>query len=148
MINSNKKWIILFFLLIGLSSCTTKPPITKEAPKKEEKIEIKKDPFFGVYCMDLSENPLKRIVSYSVELKKNMTARVIIFKKNKNKPLTYHGRYLFSKHNKDIIIIYFPKNVPSEFLLNNHDGTLSILDENQKPYKGQKAKVLLLRKIN
>ncbi len=146
---TKQKKLILFIILISIISCKTNAPIQKKpkiTKEPEKKAEIKKDPFLGVYSMNLTKS-LKGITSYSVEFKKDKTARVIIFKKNRKKPKIYHGKYLFSKKNKNIIVLYFPKNVPSEFLLRHNDGSLSILDENKKLYKGKKAKIFKLSKI-
>ncbi len=135
-IRKTERIIIVLTLLVLAFSCKTAKPI----PEKP------KDPFLGVYFMEFN-NPKKQLASYSVEFKKDKTAQVVIFKRNSKNPLVYNGKYLFSKRKKNVVILYFPKNVPSEFFLKNEDGTLSILDDNQKEYTGEKKALFILRKI-
>ncbi len=142
--------MIVFILLIFCISCKTKQikevqPKPKPEPEPKEKV-IKKNTFLGVYSMQF-DKPKKGLLSYSVEFKKDKKARVIIFKKNRKKPILINGKYLFSKKNKKIVILYFPKNIPSEFFFKNNDGSLSLLDQNKKKYKGNKGKIFILKKI-
>ncbi len=102
------------------------------------------DPFLGLYVMDL---PASRngITSYSVEFKADQTARVLLFKEGRTEPEISHGKWLIAKDG--IIILYFEQNVLSEFFIKNEDGSLSFLNAQRKPYSGELAELLILRKI-
>ena len=102
------------------------------------------DPFLGLYVMDL---PASRngITSYSVEFKADQTARVLLFKEGRTEPEISHGKWLIAKDG--IIILYFEQNVLSEFFIKNDDGSLSFLNAQRKPYSGELAELLILRKI-
>ena len=102
------------------------------------------DPFLGLYVMDL---PASRngITSYSVEFKADQTARVLLFKEGRTEPEISHGKWLISKDG--IIILYFEQNILSEFFIKNEDGSLSFLNAQRKPYSGELAELLILRKI-
>ena len=106
-------------------------------------------PFLGLYVMDLpaSRNGTSRngITSYSVEFKADQTARVLLFKEGRTKPEISHGKWLIAKDG--IIILYFEQNVLSEFFIKNEDGSLSFLNAQRKPYSGELAELLILRKI-
>lgn len=107
------------------------------------------DPFLGLYVMDLpaSRNGTSRngITSYSVEFKADQTARVLLFKEGRTEPEISHGKWLIAKDG--IIILYFEQNVLSEFFIKNDDGSLSFLNAQRKPYSGELAELLILRKI-
>ena len=107
------------------------------------------DPFLGLYVMDLpaSRNGTSRngITSYSVEFKADQTARVLVFKEGRTEPEISHGKWLIAKDG--IIILYFEQNVLSEFFIKNDDGSLSFLNAQRKPYSGELAELLILRKI-
>ena len=101
-------------------------------------------PFLGLYVMDL---PASRngITSYSVEFKADQTARVLLFKEGRTEPEISHGKWLIAKDG--IIILYFEQNILSEFFIKNEDGSLSFLNAQRKPYSGELAELLILRKI-
>lgn len=128
------------FFFIGLFSC-------KSVPKTEYKIELErtgqKDSFLGVY---FAEFPTKKngISVYSVEFKADKSARVLLFR-HEEKPTIIHGKWLTAEDG--IIILYFPNNTPSEFFLQNEDGSLSFLDGNKKTYAGSVKDILTLRKL-
>jgi len=112
------------------------------------------DPFLGLYVMDLpasrngtSRNGTSRngITSYSVEFKADQTARVLLFKEGRTEPEISHGKWLIAKDG--IIILYFEQNILSEFFIKNADGSLSFLNAQRKPYSGELAELLILRKI-
>ena len=126
-----------------------------EPPKPEVLIEKEpEDPFLGLYVMDLpssrngtSQNGTSRsgITSYSVEFKADQTARVLVFKEGRTEPEISHGKWLIAKDG--IIILYFEQNILSEFFIKNADGSLSFLNAQRKPYSGELAELLILRKI-
>ena len=107
------------------------------------------DPFLGLYVMDLpafrSGTSRNGITSYSVEFKADQTARVLLFKEGRTEPEISHGKWLISKDG--IIILYFEQNILSEFFIKNEDGSLSFLNAQRKPYSGELAELLILRKI-
>ena len=134
----------LFFVFSCKSRQSTK---LLEHPEPE-------DPFLGLYVMDLpssrngtSRNGTSRsgITSYSVEFKADQTARVLLFKEGRTEPEISHGKWLIAKDG--IIILYFEQNVLSEFFIKNDDGSLSFLNAQRKPYSGELAELLILRKI-
>ena len=98
----------------------------------------------GLYVMDL---PASRsgITSYSVEFNSDQTARVLVFKEGRTEPEISHGKWLIAKDG--IIILYFEQNILSEFFIKNEDGSLSFLNAQRKPYSGELAELLILRKI-
>ena len=128
----------LLFIVFFVFSCKSRQS-TKllEYPEPE-------DPFLGVYVMDL---PASRngITSYSVEFKADQTARVLFFKEGRTEPEISHGKWLIAKDG--IIILYFEQNILSEFFIKNEDGSLSFLNAQRKPYSGELAELLILRKI-
>ena len=133
----------LLFIVFFVFSCKSRQS-TKllEYPEPE-------DPFLGVYVMDLpaSRNGTSRngITSYSVEFKADQTARVLLFKEGRTEPEISHGKWLIAKDG--IIILYFEQNILSEFFIKNEDGSLSFLNAQRKPYSGELAELLILRKI-
>ena len=102
------------------------------------------DPFLGLYVMDLPSSR-NGITSYSVEFKADQTARVLLFKEGRTEPEISHGKWLIAKDG--IIILYFEQNILSEFFIKNEDGSLSFLNAQRKPYSGELAELLILRKI-
>lgn len=108
--------------------------------------------FPGVYSVEFIP-PKKGITVYSVEFKADKTARVLLFKKAVNSvkhieqesPDIIRGKWL--RNSEGIIILYFSGNIPSEFFSINKDGSLSILDENKKPYGGNLKELFILKKI-
>ena len=137
----------LFFVFSCKSRQGTKP---LEPPKPEVLIEKEpEDPLLGVYFMDLpsyrSGTSRNGITSYSVEFKADQTARVLLFKEGRTEPEISHGKWLIAKDG--IIILYFEQNVLSEFFIKNADGSLSFLNAQRKPYSGELAELLILRKI-
>ena len=144
-IKTRKLKLLTFFFctLLFVFSCKSRQS-TKllEYPEPE-------DPFLGVYVMDLpaSRNGTSRngITSYSVEFKADQTARVLLFKEGRTEPEISHGKWLIAKDG--IIILYFEQNILSEFFIKNEDGSLSFLNAQRKPYSGELAELLILRKI-
>lgn len=135
----------LFVVLLFFSCKSRRIAEPLEHPKPEVLIEKEpEDPFLGVYVMDL---PASRsgITSYSVEFKADQTARVLVFKEGRTEPEISHGNWLIAKDG--IIILYFRQNIPSEFFIKNDDGSLSFLNAQRKPYSGELAELLILRKI-
>ena len=136
----------LLFVVFFVFSCKSRriaEPL--EPPKPEVLIEKEpEDPFLGVYVMDL---PASRngITSYSVEFNSDQTARVLVFKEGRTEPEISHGKWLIAKDG--IIILYFEQNILSEFFIKNEDGSLSFLNAQRKPYSGELAELLILRKI-
>ena len=135
----------LFVVLLFFSCKSRQIAEPLEPPKPEVLIEKEpEDPFLGLYVMDL---PASRngITSYSVEFKADQTARVLLFKEGRTEPEISHGKWLIAKDG--IIILYFEQNVLSEFFIKNDDGSLSFLNAQRKPYSGELAELLILRKI-
>ena len=140
-----------FCTLLFVFSCKSRriaEPL--EPPKPEVLIEKEpEDPFLGLYVMDLpasrSGTSRNGITSYSVEFKADQTARVLVFKEGRTEPEISHGKWLIAKDG--IIILYFEQNVLSEFFIKNDDGSLSFLNAQRKPYSGELAELLILRKI-
>lgn len=140
----------LFVVLLFFSCKSRRIAEPLEPPKPEVLIEKEpKDPFLGLYVMDLpaSRNGTSRkgITSYSVEFKADQTARVLLFKEGRTEPEISHGKWLIAKDG--IIILYFEQNILSEFFIKNGDGSLSFLNAQRKPYSGELAELLILRKI-
>ena len=140
----------LFAVLLFFSCKSRRIAEPLEHPKPEVLIEKEpEDPFLGVYVMDLpaSRNGTSRkgITSYSVEFKADQTARVLLFKEGRTEPEISHGKWLIAKDG--IIILYFEQNILSEFFIKNEDGSLSFLNAQRKPYSGELAELLILRKI-
>ena len=140
----------LFVVLLFFSCKSRRIAEPLEHPKPEVLIEKEpEDPFLGLYVMDLpaSRNGTSRneITSYSVEFKADQTARVLLFKEGRTEPEISHGNWLIAKDG--IIILYFRQNIPSEFFIKNDDGSLSFLNAQRKPYSGELAELLILRKI-
>ena len=141
----------LLFIVFFVFSCKCRriaEPL--EPPKPEVLIEKEpEDPFLGLYVMDLpssrSGTSRNGITSYSVEFKADQTARVLLFKEGRTEPEISHGKWLIAKDG--IIILYFEQNVLSEFFIKNEDGSLSFLNAQRKPYSGELAELLILRKI-
>ena len=141
----------LLFIVFFVFSCKSRriaEPL--EPPKPEVLIEKEpEDPFLGLYVMDLpasrSGTSRNGITSYSVEFKADQTARVLLFKEGRTEPEISHGKWLIAKDG--IIILYFEQNVLSEFFIKNEDGSLSFLNAQRKPYSGELAELLILRKI-
>ncbi len=135
----------LFVVLLFFSCKSRRIAEPLEPPKPEVLIEKEpEDPFLGLYVMDL---PASRsgITSYSVEFKADQTARVLLFKEGRTEPEISHGKWLIAKDG--IIILYFEQNILSEFFIKNEDGSLSFLNAQRKPYSGELAELLILRKI-
>lgn len=135
----------LFVVLLFFSCKSRRIAEPLEPPKPEVLIEKEpEDPFLGLYVMDL---PASRngITSYSVEFKADQTARVLVFKEGRTEPEISHGKWLIAKDG--IIILYFEQNILSEFFIKNADGSLSFLNAQRKPYSGELAELLILRKI-
>ena len=150
--NRKFKLLIFFFCtLFFVFSCKSRQiaePL--EPPKPEVLIEKEpEDPFLGLYVMDLpssrSGTSQNGITSYSVEFKADQTARVLLFKEGRTEPEISHGKWLIAKDG--IIILYFEQNILSEFFIKNEDGSLSFLNAQRKPYSGELAELLILRKI-
>ena len=150
--NRRFKLLTFFFCtLFFVFSCKSRriaEPL--EHPKPEVLIEKEpEDPFLGVYVMDLpssrSGTSRNGITSYSVEFKADQTARVLLFKEGRTEPEISHGKWLIAKDG--IIILYFEQNILSEFFIKNEDGSLSFLNAQRKPYSGELAELLILRKI-
>ncbi|UTC91241.1 hypothetical protein E4N87_11320 [Treponema denticola] len=140
----------LFVVLLFFSCKSRRIAEPLEHPKPEVLIEKEpEDPFLGLYVMDLpaSRNGTSRngITSYSVEFKADQTARVLLFKEGRMEPEISHGKWLIAKDG--IIILYFEQNFLSEFFIKNDDGSLSFLNAQRKPYSGELAELLILRKI-
>lgn len=145
----------LFVVLLFFSCKSRRIAEPLEPPKPEVLIEKEpEDPFLGLYVMDLpssrngtSQNGTSRsgITSYSVEFKADQTARVLLFKEGRTEPEISHGKWLIAKDG--IIILYFEQNILSEFFIKNADGSLSFLNAQRKPYSGELAELLILRKI-
>ena len=140
----------LFVVLLFFSCKSRRIAEPLEHPKPEVLIEKEsEDPFLGVYVMDLpssrSGTSRNGITSYSVEFKADQTARVLLFKEGRTEPEISHGKWLIAKDG--IIILYFEQNVLSEFFIKNEDGSLSFLNAQRKPYSGELAELLILRKI-
>ena len=145
----------LFVVLLFFSCKSRRIAEPLEPPKPEVLIEKEpEDPFLGLYVMDLpssrngtSQNGTSRsgITSYSVEFKADQTARVLLFKEGRTEPEISHGKWLIAKDG--IIILYFEQNILSEFFIKNEDGSLSFLNAQRKPYSGELAELLILRKI-
>ena len=139
------------FIVFFVFSCKSRQIAeTLEPPKPEVLIEKEsEDPFLGVYVMDLpssrSGTSRNGITSYSVEFKADQTARVLLFKEGRTEPEISHGKWLIAKDG--IIILYFEQNILSEFFIKNEDGSLSFLNAQRKPYSGELAELLILRKI-
>ncbi|WP_255802590.1 hypothetical protein [Treponema denticola] len=135
----------LFVVLLFFSCKSRRIAEPFEPPKPEVLIEKEpEDPFLGVYVMDLPSSR-SGITSYSVEFKADQTARVLLFKEGRTEPEISHGKWLIAKDG--IIILYFEQNVLSEFFIKNEDGSLSFLNAQRKPYSGELAELLILRKI-
>ncbi|UTC97009.1 hypothetical protein E4N83_01595 [Treponema denticola] len=135
----------LFVVLLFFSCKSRRIAEPLEPPKPEVLIEKEpEDPFLGVYVMDLPSSR-SGITSYSVEFKADQTARVLLFKEGRAEPEISHGKWLIAKDG--IIILYFRQNIPSEFFIKNDDGSLSFLNAQRKPYSGELAELLILRKI-
>ena len=135
----------LFVVLLFFSCKSRRIAEPLEPPKPEVLIEKEpEDPFLGLYVMDL---PASRsgVTSYSVEFKADQTARVLLFKEGRTEPEISHGKWLIAKDG--IIILYFEQNILSEFFIKNADGSLSFLNAQRKPYSGELAELLILRKI-
>ncbi len=148
------KFILFFAVLTGsLFSCKTNFKPQKETVASTDKNEIAfiKD-FPGVYSVKFIP-PKKGIAVYSVEFKADRSARVLLFKTAVNSekdispeaPDIISGKWL--RDSEGIIILYFSGNIPSEFFSINQDGSLSILNENKKPYGDNLKEVLILKKI-
>ena len=140
----------LFVVLLFFSCKSRRIAEPLEPPKPEVLIEKEpEDPFLGLYVMDLpasrSGTSRNGITSYSVEFKADQTARVLVFKEGRTEPEISHGNWLIAKD--EIIILYFRQNIPSEFFIKNADGSLSFLNAQRKPYSGELAELLILRKI-
>lgn len=140
----------LFVVLLFFSCKSRRIAEPLEPPKPEVLIEKEpEDPFLGVYVMDLpssrSGTSRNGITSYSVEFKADQTARVLLFKEGRTEPEISHGKWLIAKDG--IIILYFEQNILSEFFIKNEDGSLSFLNAQRKPYSGELAELLILRKI-
>ena len=140
----------LFVVLLFFSCKSRRIAEPLEHPKPEVLIEKEpEDPFLGLYVMDLpsSRNGTSQngITSYSVEFKADQTARVLVFKEGRTEPEISHGKWLIAKDG--IIILYFEQNILSEFFIKNADGSLSFLNAQRKPYSGELAELLILRKI-
>lgn len=140
----------LFVILLFFSCKSRRIAEPLEPPKPEVLIEKEsEDPFLGVYVMDLpssrSGTSRNGITSYSVEFKADQTARVLLFKEGRTEPEISHGKWLIAKDG--IIILYFEQNFLSEFFIKNDDGSLSFLNAQRKPYSGELAELLILRKI-
>ena len=140
----------LFVVLLFFSCKSRRIAEPLEHPKPEVLIEKEsEDPFLGVYVMDLpssrSGTSRNGITSYSVEFKADQTARVLLFKEGRTEPEISHGKWLIAKDG--IIILYFEQNFLSEFFIKNEDGSLSFLNAQRKPYSGELAELLILRKI-
>ena len=135
----------LFVVLLFFSCKSRRIAEPLEPPKPEVLIEKEpEDPFLGVYVMDLPSSR-SGITSYSVEFKADQTARVLLFKEGRTEPEISHGKWLIAKDG--IIILYFEQNILSEFFIKNADGSLSFLNAQRKPYSGELAELLILRKI-
>lgn len=132
----------LFVVLLFFSCKSRQSTKLLEYPEPE-------DPFLGLYVMDLpssrSGTSQNGITSYSVEFKADQTARVLLFKEGRTEPEISHGKWLIAKDG--IIILYFEQNILSEFFIKNEDGSLSFLNAQRKPYSGELAELLILRKI-
>ena len=137
----------LFVVLLFFSCKSRQSTKLLEHPEPE-------DPFLGLYVMDIpasrsgsSRNGTSQngITSYSVEFKADQTARVLLFKEGRTEPEISHGKWLIAKDG--IIILYFEQNILSEFFIKNEDGSLSFLNAQRKPYSGELAELLILRKI-
>ena len=140
----------LFVVLLFFSCKSRRIAEPLEPPKPEVLIEKEpEDPFLGLYVMDLpssrSGTSRNGITSYSVEFKADQTARVLLFKEGRTEPEISHGKWLIAKDG--IIILYFEQNILSEFFIKNADGSLSFLNAQRKPYSGELAELLILRKI-
>ena len=140
----------LFVVLLFFSCKSRQIAEPLEPPKPEVLIEKEpEDPFLGLYVMDIpssrSGTSRNGITSYSVEFKADQTARVLVFKEGRTEPEISHGNWLIAKDG--IIILYFRQNIPSEFFIKNDDGSLSFLNAQRKPYSGELAELLILRKI-
>lgn len=140
----------LFVVLLFFSCKSRRIAEPLEHPKPEVLIEKEsEDPFLGLYVMDLpssrSGTSRNGITSYSVEFKADQTARVLLFKEGRTEPEISHGKWLIAKDG--IIILYFEQNILSEFFIKNEDGSLSFLNAQRKPYSGELAELLILRKI-
>lgn len=137
--------IPLFVALLFFSCKSRRIAEPLEPPKPEVLIEKEpEDPFLGLYVMDLPSSR-NGITSYSVEFKADQTARVLFFKEGRTEPEISHGKWLIAKDG--IIILYFEQNILSEFFIKNADGSLSFLNAQRKPYSGELAELLILRKI-
>ena len=137
--NRKFKLLIFFFCtLFFVFSCKS-----RQGTKPLEHLEPE-DPFLGLYVMDLPSSR-NGITSYSVEFKADQTARVLLFKEGRTEPEISHGNWLIAKDG--IIILYFEQNFLSEFFIKNDDGSLSFLNAQRKPYSGELAELLILRKI-
>ena len=135
----------LFVVLLFFSCKSRQIAEPLEPPKPEVLIEKEpEDPFLGLYVMDLPSSR-NGITSYSVEFKADQTARVLLFKEGRTEPEISHGKWLIAKDG--IIILYFEQNILSEFFIKNEDGSLSFLNAQRKPYSGELAELLILRKI-
>ena len=135
----------LFVVLLFFSCKSRRIAEPLEPPKPEVLIEKEpEDPFLGLYVMDLPSSR-NGITSYSVEFKADQTARVLLFKEGRTEPEISHGKWLIAKDG--IIILYFEQNILSEFFIKNADGSLSFLNAQRKPYSGELAELLILRKI-
>ena len=135
----------LFVVLLFFSCKSRRIAEPLEPPKPEVLIEKEpEDPFLGLYVMDLPSSR-NGITSYSVEFKADQTARVLLFKEGRTEPEISHGKWLIAKDG--IIILYFEQNILSEFFIKNEDGSLSFLNAQRKPYSGELAELLILRKI-
>ena len=135
----------LFVVLLFFSCKSRRIAEPLEPPKPEVLIEKEpEDPFLGLYVMDLPSSR-NGITSYSVEFKADQTARVLLFKEGRTEPEISHGKWLIAKDG--IIILYFEQNFLSEFFIKNDDGSLSFLNAQRKPYSGELAELLILRKI-
>lgn len=140
----------LFVVLLFFSCKSRRIAEPLEPPKPEVLIEKEpEDSFLGLYVMDLpasrSGTSRNGITSYSVEFKADQTARVLVFKEGRTEPEISHGKWLIAKDG--IIILYFEQNILSEFFIKNADGSLSFLNAQRKPYSGELAELLILRKI-
>ena len=140
----------LFVVLLFFSCKSRRIAEPLEPPKPEVLIEKEpEDPFLGLYVMDIpasrSGTSRNGITSYSVEFKADQTARVLVFKEGRTEPEISHGKWLIAKDG--IIILYFEQNFLSEFFIKNADGSLSFLNAQRKPYSGELAELLILRKI-
>lgn len=141
----------LLFVVFFVFSCKSRRIAESLKPPKPEVLIEKEpeDPFLGLYVMDLpssrSGTSRNGITSYSVEFKADQTARVLLFKEGRAEPEISHGKWLIAKDG--IIILYFEQNFLSEFFIKNEDGSLSFLNAQRKPYSGELAELLILRKI-